>query len=353
MSDDVSFAQKKQIGLITLNRPNALNALTLSMINAIQQQLLAWQSDDSIHAVVIQGEGEKAFCAGGDVRWLYEKGRQHDAELMQFFWHEYRLNHFIHHYPKPYIALLNGMTMGGGVGVSLHGSHPIASERFKFAMPETSIGLFPDVGASHLLSRCPGELGTYIGLTGNRLNAEDAYFCGLIKAVVPSERFPELLMALTDADLAVDAFKRVDECVELVATTPAAAPISAHLNAINTCFSANRVEEILARLATSQSEWANTVGIELLAKSPLSLKVTFEQLRRAKTLSMADCIKMDYRLVGHFMVDVDFYEGVRALLIDKDKSPQWQPPTLNDVNNALVADYFELKSDELSLDGLG
>lgn len=349
MTVDVTFGQNKHIGLITLARPNALNSLTLPMIEAIQKQLLVWQSDDNIHAVVIQGDGEKAFCAGGDVRWLYEKGRHHDAELMQFFWHEYRLNHLIHHYPKPYIALLNGMTMGGGVGVSLHGSHPIASERFKFAMPETTIGFFPDIGASHLLSHCPGELGTYLGLTGNRLGADDAYFCKLIKAIVPSERFPELLAVLIETNLAFDAFKKVDECVKLFATSPAAAPISTHLTAINTCFSADTIEEILANLAKNQTEWANTLGAELLDKSPLSLKVTLEQLRRAKTLSMAQCIKMDYCLVGHFMADSDFYEGVRALLIDKDKSPKWHPATLFEVSNVKVADYFVCKHSELNL----
>jgi enoyl-CoA hydratase len=350
MTDEVSFDQKKHLGLITLTRPHALNALTLSMITAIQDQLSVWRLDDSIHAVVIQGEGEKAFCAGGDVRWLYEKGRQHHTELMQFFWHEYRLNHYIHDYPKPYIALLNGITMGGGVGVSLHGSHPIASERFKFAMPETSIGLFPDVGASYLLSHCPGELGTYLGLTGSRLNADEAFFCNLVKAIVPSERFSELVTALTEADLTTDAFKSVDECVQRFSTTPAkAAAIHAHLHTINTCFSAHTMEDILADLAHSQSEWANTLGVALLAKSPLSLKVTLLQLQRAKSKSMTECIKMDYTLVEHFMTDFDFYEGVRALLIDKDQSPQWQPSTLAEVNDPKVMSYFERTQGDLNL----
>ena len=353
MSVDVTFGQKKNLGLITLARPNALNALTLAMIKTIQQQLIAWQLDDAIHAVVIQGEGEKAFCAGGDVRWLYEKGRHHDAELMQFFWHEYRLNHFIHHYPKPYIALLNGMTMGGGVGVSLHGSHPIASERFKFAMPETTIGFFPDIGSSHLLSRCPGELGTYLGLTGHRLDAEDAYFCKLIKTIVPSERFLELLLTLTETNLAHEPFKKVDECVAAFAIPTAAAPIQAHLNLINTCFSEATINGILASLEKCGTEWANTVRAELLNRSPLSLKVTLEQLRRAKNLSMVECIKMDYDLVLHFMTDSDFYEGVRALLIDKDKSPKWQPHTLDEVSHAKVIDYFEHRRDKLELLFLG
>ena len=169
MTDDIVFERKQQIGLITLKRPQALNALTLPMIKALQQQLLQWEGDKSIHAVVIQADVGKAFCAGGDVRWLYESGLAKNPEQMQFFWHEYRLNHTIHQFKKPYIALMNGITMGGGVGISLHGSHPVATENFVFAMPETGIGFFPDIGASYLLARCPGQTGIYLGLTGNNL----------------------------------------------------------------------------------------------------------------------------------------------------------------------------------------
>ena len=348
---DVLFDQKQHLGIITLSRPNALNALTLPMIKAIQRQLDAWKSDQSIHAVLIKSDCEKAFCAGGDVRWLYEKGQHHDAELMQFFWHEYRLNYSIQHYPKPYIALMDGMTMGGGVGVSLHGSHPIASERFKFAMPETTIGFFPDIGASHLLSRCPGEIGAYLGLTGNRLNAEDARFCGLVKAIVPSEHFADLILALTNADLSDNAYEKVDACIASMSkTTPVTdAPIQAHLDTINTCFAPRSMNEIMSHLEHINIEWASALFVDLLAKSPLSLTVTLEQLRRAKSLSMADCLKMDYCLVGHFMKDNDFYEGVRALLIDKDKSPKWQPANLAQVSQAMAANYFECDNGELSL----
>lgn len=169
MTEEVLFSQEGQLGFITLNRPKALNALTLTMIMALQKQLSIWKEDYSIKAVVVQAVPGNAFCAGGDIRWLYNAGRSKDSEQMQFFWHEYRLNHFIHHFGKPYISLLDGITMGGGVGISLHGSHPVASERFVFAMPETGIGFFPDIGASYLLNRCPGFLGVYLGLTGNKL----------------------------------------------------------------------------------------------------------------------------------------------------------------------------------------
>ena len=352
MTSEVLFSQKNQLGIITLSRPQALNALTLPMIKALQQQLTAWRSDETIQAVVITGAGDKAFCAGGDVRWLYETGHHHTTEAMSFFWHEYRLNHCIHHYPKPYIALLDGITRGGGVGVSLHGSHPIASERFKFAMPETSIGFFPDIGASHLLSRCSGESGVYLGLTGNRLCAAEAYFCGLVKAVVPSAQFSALLESLTVADLRADPFGLVDACIAPFANQSsegAKTPIESNLSSINACFSAKTVEAIATKLAECQTDWATTVNTDLLAKSPLSLKVTLEQLRRAKSLSMAECITMDYSLVGHFMRGHDFYEGVRALLVDKDKAPQWQPSVLSQVGEGLIAEYFECDGNALTL----
>lgn len=348
MTADILFSQQRHVGLITLNRPQALNALTLSMIKAMQHQLLQWEKDRTIHAIVIQAEAGKAFCAGGDVRWLYEAGRKKDPEQMQFFWHEYRLNHFIHQLNKPYIALMDGITMGGGVGVALHGSHPVASERFVFAMPETGIGFFPDIGASYLLSRCPGSLGTYLALTGNRLHAADAQAAHLVKQVVPSEHFPDLLKALLDADLSESAHQRVDECISRFGRL-GHAETERHAPEINHCFRYNHVEAILDSLREMDSEWTNAMALSLLEKAPLSLKVTLEQIHKAKSLSMADCIKMDYCLVSHFMKENDFYEGVRALLIDKDKTPKWQPDCLERVTPAKVADYFECDQDTLDL----
>ena len=342
MSAEVRFEQQKHLGVITLSRPQALNALTLAMIKLIYTQLIQWQTEPSIHAIVIRGEGEKAFCAGGDVRWLYDQGRDQHAELMNFFANEYRLNRLIHEYPKPFIALLNGITMGGGVGVGLHGSHPIASDTFKFAMPETTIGFFPDVGASYLLARCPGALGIYLGLTGHRLGAHDALYVRLVKSIVPSDRFDDLFIALLNADLSEHASQRVDQSVAEYALSSEQTPqIALVQDLINQCFSCNTIEAILERLAMLQTEWANSLHADLLMKSPLSLKVTLEQLRRTNSLSMAECIKMDYDLAGHFMAGHDFFEGVRALLVDKDKSPHWQPSTLAAVTHEIVAAYFE------------
>lgn len=341
MTEDVLFTQEGQLGLITLNRPGALNALTLTMILAMQRQLSLWKEDDSIRAVVVQAAPGNAFCAGGDIRALYFSGRLNDSEQMQFFWHEYRLNHFIHHLGKPYISLIDGMVMGGGVGISLHGSHPVACDRFVFAMPETSIGFFPDIGASYLLTRCPGHLGTYLGLTGNRLGPYDALKAGLVKKVMSAEHIPALLKALQQADLSADASKAVDQCLHEYAASASDSEPSQIKPAINVCFAHPSIEMIKASLQDQEGVWPVSIENALSQKSPLSLKVTLEQLNRAKGLTLAECLQMDYTLVSHFMHGKDFYEGVRALLIDKDKDPHWNPESLDMVSDSMVANYFE------------
>ncbi|STX50881.1 enoyl-CoA hydratase/carnithine racemase [Legionella busanensis] len=344
---DVRFECQNQLGIITLARPQALNAINLPMIQAIQHQLLLWEKDNSVQAIIIQAEPGKAFCAGGDVRWLYETGLKNKAEQMQFFWHEYRLNHYIHQLKKPYIALLNGITMGGGVGISLHGSYAVAQEQFVFAMPETGIGLFPDIGASYLLSRCPGEIGLYLALTGNRLNAEEAYTAGLVDYVANNEKFTEIISGLHNLDLSNNAHQQTKIFLQQIAThSKITFP---NIEKINQYFSESSVQNIMTALRKSEDSWALTTLQILEQKSPLSLAVSFEQIRRAKSLSMADCVKMDYRLVTHFMRDHDFYEGIRALLIDKDKNPRWSPNSLSAVTPALVANYFEQDGEELSL----
>ncbi len=348
MTVEIIFSHERHIGLVELNRPQALNALNLPMIQALQQQLQRWQADDNIYAVVVKAEGEKAFCAGGDVRHIYHLGSDKYAEKMQFFWHEYRLNHYINQFNKPYIALMDGITMGGGVGISLQGSHPVASERFVFAMPETSIGFFPDIGASHLLARCPGQLGVYLGLTGERLNAQEAYKLGLVKQVVPSEKTSSLLIRLLATDLSKDAHQRIDSCLQEFAK-PVDNTTIENQAIIDRCFAQESVEKIFSSLQNEKGDWAQATLENLAKKSPLSLKVTLAQLRKAKSLSMAECIKMDYCLVSHFMRSPNFYEGVRALLIDKDKSPHWQPDDLALISEEKVASYFECDQGELAL----
>ncbi|RUQ81606.1 enoyl-CoA hydratase/isomerase family protein [Legionella septentrionalis] len=341
MSDEIIFTREKHLGLITLNRPAALNALTLPMILAMQEQLQAWEEDKNIAAVAIRASEGKAFCAGGDVRWLYETGKRRDPQQMQFFWHEYRLNHFIHHFKKPYIALLDGVTMGGGVGISLHGSHPVATERFIFAMPETTIGFFPDVGASYLLARCPGQLGIYLGLTGNRLQTLDAYALGLIRYSVSSAQIGNILDELIAADLSYDASCKVNSCLQKYAVSKPDVSIKPLESFVNSVFQYETVEHIFTALAKQEDEWyVDTLNV-LQQKAPLSLKVTLTQIRQAKRLDLAACLQVDYALVHHFMRDHDFYEGVRALLVDKDKSPRWNPATLSDVSELKVQQYFE------------
>jgi enoyl-CoA hydratase len=344
---DVRFDCQQQLGIITLARPQALNAINLPMIKSMQQQLMFWEKDNSIQAIVIQAEPSKAFCAGGDVRWLYETGLKNKVEQMQFFWHEYRLNHYIHQLKKPYIALLNGITMGGGVGISLHGSHAVANDQFVFSMPETGIGLFPDIGASYLLARCPGEIGLYLALTGNRLSAEEAYAAGLVNYRVSNEKFTEIIPSLHKLDLSQNSHQQIKVFLQqIVLDDKVSFP---NIEKINQYFCKNSVQDIILALNGTKDPWAGTILQTLEQKSPLSLAVTFEQIRRAKSLSMAECVKMDYRLVAHFMRDDDFYEGIRALLIDKDKNPHWSPDSLAAVTPALVANYFEQDGEELVL----
>lgn len=347
MSESVHFSQEKHIGFITLNRPQSLNALTLPMILAMQEQLLAWKVDDAIHAVVLQAANGKAFCAGGDVRWLYDAGKHQDPSVLHFFWHEYRLNAFIEQFGKPYIALMDGTTMGGGVGIALHGSHPIATEQFIFAMPETTIGFFPDIGASHLLTQCPGAWGRYLGLTGNRLNATEAQQLGLVKQVIASAQIPQLIRTLLEIDLSTHPHETIDHCLQTFVAPHIASTIG-DLNAdVAHAFNQSNVESILATLQTMQTPRAETLAASLVQKSPLSIKVTFEQLERAKGLSLQQCLQMDYGLVQHFMQNPNFYEGVRALLVDKDKSPQWQPKNLSAVKEDDWFGFFNPVVDEL------
>ncbi len=340
MSMDLILTQEKHMGLILLNRAHALNALTLPMVLDLIKQLQIWSKDDTIHAVVVLATDGKAFCAGGDVRWLYDAGKNKSRQQLEFFYHEYQLNQLIHDYPKPYIALMDGLTMGGGVGISLHGSHPVASERFVFAMPETAIGFFPDIGASYLLNRCPDHVGFYLGLTGNRLGAEDAYELGLIKHVVKAADMDKVLKELIAADLSFDAPKQVTACLQQFIKPVLPSSIAELRDMIATYFSAEDVESIIKGLTEKGSPWCLEIVNNLNSKSPLSLKITLQQLKWARERTLADCLALDYRLVQHFMQSHDFYEGVRAVLIDKDKSPRWWPKTLAEVSGEQVNQYF-------------
>ena len=335
---EVLLETRGRIGLITLNKPRALNALSLTMIHAIKPRLAEWATDDTVDAVLIQGAGEKAFCAGGDIRDLYE-GRGTDYGPT-YYAAEYAQNVAIHTYPKPYIALMDGVTMGGGVGMSIHGSHRIVTDRTLFAMPETGIGLFPDVGASWFLNCCPGELGMYLGLTGHRMRAVDCLYAGIGDAYVPADGLEALLDAFADA-ATLDG-NGVDEIVRAHATDPGFAPLAEHRDAIDRCFSGDSVAEILTRLAAEDSDWARAQIAVLETKSPTSLEVTHRQLRLgARIEGFGEIMQMEYRIADRCFRGHDLFEGIRAVVIDKDGAPRWSPADLDAVSTADVDEYFE------------
>ncbi len=346
MSDEpeILFEERGPIGLITLNRPKVLNALTYNMVKQLHPQLERWAKETSITAVVIQAAGEKAFCAGGDIRALHDWGKAGSPEVINFYRDEYRLNRYIQSYPKPYVALMSGINMGGGVGVSVNGSHRVASERLTFAMPETGIGLFPDVGGTYFLPRCPGEVGMYLGLTGARLKVADAVYAGIADAFVPADQHGALLDRLV-------AGEAVDAAIAAEKQATDAAPLADLQSQIDAVFSAGSVDEILERLDADGSEWATTTAKTIRSKSPLSTRVTFDQIRAGADLDFADCMSLEFRLTNRFMAAPDFYEGVRAVVIDKDQAPKWQPGSLDVVTDEQVAGYFaSLGDNELTFD---
>jgi enoyl-CoA hydratase len=345
MTDEILLERRGALGLATLNRPKALNALTLPMIRALDPQLAAWASDPEVAAVVIRGAGERAFCAGGDVKACWDDGRamkrgEGDGRLTQeFFREEYRLNRRIHVFPKPYVALLDGITMGGGVGLSIHGSHRVATERTLFAMPETGIGLFPDVGGSWFLPRCPGQVGTYLALTGARLHAADALHAGIATHHVPSGDLDALVESLASADLSAGR-EAVDAILARHASDAGPASLAEHRAAIDRCFYFDAIEEIFAALENEGTDWAKATLKVLSQMSPTSLKVALRQIRRGAALDFDDAMKMEYRLSQACMRGHDFYEGIRAVLVDKDRSPKWSPATVGEVSEDLVESHF-------------
>ncbi|MGV3740637.1 MAG: enoyl-CoA hydratase/isomerase family protein [Gammaproteobacteria bacterium] len=329
------------IGWMLLKRPKSLHALTLPMIDMMTTHLLQWQRDPEVHAVVIQAEPGKAFCAGGDIRQIFDL-RGEFSQQLNFFEREYRLNQLINDFPKPYIALMDGITMGGGVGIALHGSHPVAGEHFSFAMPETGIGFFPDIGASHILAKCPGNYGFYLGLSGDQISAKDALGLNLVSAIVPAQQFSKLKDTLAHADLSTNAHEMVSQCIHEFSEPAESSTLLKKQEGIDACFVPDNMERIMDRLAQRKETWFQDLRERLITKSPLSLKVTLQQLRMARSKTMAACLEMDGRLVRHFLQDQNFYEGVRAAIVDKDKRPHWQPLTLGEVTPLMVNRYFEV-----------
>jgi enoyl-CoA hydratase len=339
--DEIRIDRRGGLVVVALNRPRALNALSFAMCRALDDGLRRWQADPAVHAVLIKGAGDRAFCAGGDIRWLYQVLTTRGAdEALRFYALEYPMNARLHHFTKPYIALLDGITMGGGVGVSVHGSHRVVTERTAFAMPETGIGLFPDVGATYVLPRLPGALGMYLGLTGARLGAADCLFAGIGSGYVPADRLDELERALAGADLAEDAHAAVDAVLERFRDDPGPPTLAGHMDRIEACYGQDQLEAVLRALEDEPTGWGQAQLETLSTKSPTSLAVTFRQLRAGAALDFDDAMRLEYRLVHRFVAGHDFREGVRALIIDKDNRPEWRPRTLEEVTAADIEAYF-------------
>ena len=340
---EVLFERRGAAGVVTLNRPKALNALTLDMVRAMTLELKAWAQDDHVRVVVVRGAGERALCAGGDIRALYDSGRDRTSYASTFWAEEYRLNALIKDYPKPFVALMHGVVMGGGVGVSVHGSHRVAAEGVTFAMPETGIGLFPDVGGTFFLPRLEGRAGMYLALTGARLKGADLRALGIATHLAPYERFEAIIDALGAGGDPTQALRPYAEPVT-------AAPIEAIRGEIDAHFGGGSVEEILASLEAAPSEWAAQTAATLRAKSPTSLKIAFRQMIEGRALSFRECMRLEFRLTERIQQGRDFYEGVRATIIEKDGAPQWSPARLEDVKPWMIDDYFAPLAREWSVE---
>jgi enoyl-CoA hydratase/carnithine racemase len=344
MTDHVLTRVANGTGVITLDRPKALNSLSLAMVRRLTAILLAWRHDASVSAVVLASSSEKALCAGGDIRFFHEAGHAtptgSSALLEDFFTEEYALNHLIHFYPKPYIALMDGVVMGGGMGIAQGGPETglrIVTERTKMAMPEVNIGLFPDVGGSHFLSHAPGQLGNYLGLTGLTIGAADALYVGLADVFVPSEQMGELtaLIETTPGAQLAEAIR--SRFVESFG----ASVLEAQRATIDRHFGAGSVAAIMASLAGDDTPFAQKALSALRQRSPLMMCVTHEMLVRGASMSVADCLRMERSLVRRNFEHGEVLEGVRALVIDKDNAPQWNPPTLDGVTPDMVERFFE------------
>jgi enoyl-CoA hydratase/carnithine racemase len=341
---DILFEVRGRVGLVTLNRPKALNALSQAMCLAMHRQLDIWQAADEVEVVVVESAGDRAFCAGGDVVAVYKSGKSFKAgdpqalDWRHFFHDEYRMNSAIHHFQKPYISILDGITMGGGVGISVHGSHRIATEATLMAMPETGLGLIPEVGGGHFLPRLEGATGMFLALTGQRARAADCCYLGITQAFVPRDKTADLVARLV-AEKRLDN-ERVTAIVGEYSQNPGDGKIEGLRDDIDRLFSAETLDQLLEGLKADGGEWAQGLAASLAAKSPMSMRLTFRQLKEGGKLRFNENMAMEYRIVNRILEGHDFYEGVRAILLDKDNAPDWQPRSLDDISDEMVAAHF-------------
>ncbi|MGW4481125.1 enoyl-CoA hydratase/isomerase family protein [Rhodococcus triatomae] len=322
------------VGRLTLNRPKAINALNHAMVRTMAAALLEWEADPEVTAVVVDGAGERGLCAGGDIVAIHDDAKFGGTGSREFWRDEYVLNAAIGRYPKPYVAIMDGIVMGGGVGISAHGSVRVVTERSTIAMPETGIGFVPDVGGTHLLSRTPGEIGTHVALTTGRLNAGDAIALGFADHFVPSESLADFVAAIETGS--------VDEALATFAQTAPESPLLAQQDWIDAAYSADTVEDIVSRLQAAGTPETTKAAEQILGKSPVALKVTLRSLRHARTLdSLEEVLNEEFRVSVASLSSHDLVEGIRAQVIDKDRNPQWSPATLADVTTADVDRYFQ------------
>ena len=345
MTGEVLAQVRGQVGCITLNRPKALNALSLGMVRDLMTVLLDWQHDPRVLAVAIRGSNKAgvfgAFCAGGDIRFLHQAGSTGNPEIEDFFTEEYALNHLIHNYNKPYIAFMDGIVMGGGMGISQGAALRVVTERTKMAMPETAIGLFPDVGGGYFLSRCPGHVGEWLALTGDTIGAGDAIAFDLADGCLPVDQLVSVWEALGTQQFADGAAVQSFVDSKLIAVS---ACLQSARGQIDQYFSLNSVGDIAAALEAADDEWVRTTAATLRKRSPLMLNVVLEQIRRARGMDLAADLRMERDMVRHCFYlrpgQSETVEGIRALAVDKDHAPQWQPGRIEDVTPEMVAPFF-------------
>ncbi|HSL36068.1 MAG TPA: enoyl-CoA hydratase/isomerase family protein [Arthrobacter sp.] len=330
-SAEVLFERRGRLGVVTLNRPQAVNALTAGMASAMLEQLTLWADDDAVAAVLVHGAGDRGLCAGGDIVAIYRDMLDGGDATADFWAEEYRMNALIAGYPKPYVAFMDGLVLGGGVGISAHGSVRIVTERTRMGMPETTIGFVPDVGGTLLLSRSPGESGTHAALTGAHLSGADALFLGLADHFVPSAKLAELAGALES--------EAADDAVARFAEEAPPSVLAAQQEWIDACYSSDDAGEIVRRLRAVGGEAADAADT-IEAKSPTAVKVALESLRRVRGLGLEEALAQEYRVGLRFLAGPDFREGIRAQVVDKDRNPHWQPATLAEVSRDDVESYF-------------
>uniref|UniRef100_A0A914QSI7 3-hydroxyisobutyryl-CoA hydrolase, mitochondrial n=1 Tax=Panagrolaimus davidi TaxID=227884 RepID=A0A914QSI7_9BILA len=338
---EVLFDCENAARIITLNRPKALNALNLSMVRQIYPKMKEWMIDENAGLVIIKGAGDKAFCAGGDVLSVIQSAKSGGSIHKEFFREEYILNYLIGTYKLPYIALIDGITMGGGCGLSIHGKFRVATERTLLAMPETALGLFPDVGGSYFLPRLPGKLGMFLALTGYRLKGADVFHSGLATHYIESKNISEVENELKILPKAECSEQKIDKVLRKF--TPKNVPefsLKSNLETINTTFNGKSVENIIEKLQAKGDEFSKKQVNELMKMSPTSLKVTFQQLMNGSVSNFSSIFTMEHRMTYHFLDGNDFYEGCRAILVDKDRNPKWNPNKLEDISPEDVNKYF-------------